>query len=69
MVVVDEVYEAVKAEFLRRGAYFLNDEEKDKVRAWQRNHRALHHSPHHTPRHPHATPLLCLLTRCAPRSL
>ena len=27
------VYDAVKAEFVKRGCYFLNDEEKDKIRA------------------------------------
>ncbi len=27
-----DVYDAVKAEFARRGCYFLNDEEKDKIR-------------------------------------
>ncbi|PSC69509.1 bifunctional acetaldehyde-alcohol dehydrogenase [Micractinium conductrix] len=33
VVVVDEVYEQVKAEFIRRGAYFLTEEEKGKVRS------------------------------------
>ncbi|PSC68567.1 bifunctional acetaldehyde-alcohol dehydrogenase [Micractinium conductrix] len=34
VVVVDSQYDAVKAEFVRRGAYFLkNEEEKDKVRS------------------------------------
>ncbi|MBQ7502833.1 bifunctional acetaldehyde-CoA/alcohol dehydrogenase [bacterium] len=32
VIVLDGVYEAVKAEFARRGCYFLNDEELDKVR-------------------------------------
>ncbi|MBZ8180102.1 bifunctional acetaldehyde-CoA/alcohol dehydrogenase [Oscillatoria salina] len=32
VVVVDEVYEAVKQEFSDRGAYFLNSEEADRVR-------------------------------------
>ncbi|MBQ1389562.1 MAG: bifunctional acetaldehyde-CoA/alcohol dehydrogenase [Clostridia bacterium] len=27
-----EIYDAVKAEFIKRGCYFLNDEEKDKIR-------------------------------------
>lgn len=32
---VDSQYEAVRAEFLRRGAYFLrSEEERDKVGAW-----------------------------------
>lgn len=31
VVVVEAVYEAVKAEMIRRGAYFLNEEEKAKV--------------------------------------
>jgi hypothetical protein len=34
VVVVDAVYEAVRAEMVRRGCYFLKDEEeKDKVGA------------------------------------
>jgi len=33
VVVVDSVYDAVKAEFKNRGAYFLNDSEKKKVGA------------------------------------
>ncbi|MEC4984914.1 MAG: bifunctional acetaldehyde-CoA/alcohol dehydrogenase [Oscillatoria sp. PMC 1068.18] len=33
VVVVDEVYEAVKQEFADRGAYFLNAEEAEKIRA------------------------------------
>ena len=33
VVVVDEVYDAVKAEFLARGAYILNDNERAKVAA------------------------------------
>lgn len=32
VVVLDGVYDKVKAEFSARGCYFLNDEEKDKVR-------------------------------------
>ena len=32
VVVVDRVYEAVKAEFSRRGAHFLSEAEKDKAR-------------------------------------
>ncbi|KAG2483733.1 hypothetical protein HYH03_017451 [Edaphochlamys debaryana] len=32
VVVVAKAYDAVRAEFIRRGAYFLNEEEKDKVR-------------------------------------
>eukprot|EP00887_Chlorella_sp_A99_P006632 scaffold3.g6632.t1 len=32
VVVVDKAYDAVRAEFERRGAYFLNEEEKEKVR-------------------------------------
>jgi acetaldehyde dehydrogenase / alcohol dehydrogenase len=32
VIVMDKVYEEVKAEFEKRGAYFLNDEEKQKVR-------------------------------------
>ncbi len=32
VIVLTGVYEAVKDEFARRGAYFLNDEEKEKVR-------------------------------------
>lgn len=31
VVVVDDVYEKVKQEFISRGAYFLNDEEKQKL--------------------------------------
>ncbi|MBD2196893.1 MULTISPECIES: bifunctional acetaldehyde-CoA/alcohol dehydrogenase [Calothrix] len=31
VVVVDEVYEKVKQEFISRGAYFLNDEERQKL--------------------------------------
>ena len=31
VIVLDGVYDAVKAEFQKRGAYFLNDEEADKV--------------------------------------
>ncbi|MEO1147660.1 MAG: bifunctional acetaldehyde-CoA/alcohol dehydrogenase [Cyanobacteria bacterium J06638_22] len=31
VIVVDEMYDAVKAEFTRRGAYILNAEEKEKV--------------------------------------
>ncbi len=33
VVVHDKVYDAVKAEFVKRGAYFLSEEEKVKVRA------------------------------------
>ncbi|KAI8477186.1 MAG: acetaldehyde dehydrogenase [Monoraphidium minutum] len=33
VVVVDAMYDAIKAEFIRRGAYFLNEEEKNKVRS------------------------------------
>ncbi|GIL64204.1 hypothetical protein Vafri_18176 [Volvox africanus] len=33
VVVVGKVYDEVRAEFIRRGAYFLNEEEKVKVRA------------------------------------
>ncbi|GIM11511.1 hypothetical protein Vretimale_14988 [Volvox reticuliferus] len=33
VVVVGKVYDEVRAEFIRRGAYFLNEEEKAKVRA------------------------------------
>jgi len=33
VIVVDEVYDAVKEEFMRRGAYILNEEEKQKVAA------------------------------------
>lgn len=33
VIVLDKVYNAVKAEFARRGCYFLNNEETDKVRA------------------------------------
>ena len=32
VVVVDAVYEAVKQEFIKRGAYFLNAQERDQVR-------------------------------------
>ena len=32
VIVLDKVYDAVKAEFARRGCYFLNPEETDKVR-------------------------------------
>ena len=32
VIVLDTVYDAVKEEFLRRGCYFLNDEETEKVR-------------------------------------
>jgi acetaldehyde dehydrogenase/alcohol dehydrogenase len=32
VIVVDEVYDTVKQEFSDRGAYFLNDEEKEKLR-------------------------------------
>lgn len=31
VVVVEKVYEQVRAEFINRGAYFLNEEEKNKV--------------------------------------
>ncbi|MDJ0718666.1 MAG: bifunctional acetaldehyde-CoA/alcohol dehydrogenase [Prochloraceae cyanobacterium] len=31
VIIVDEVYEAVKQEFINRGAYFLKPEEKDKI--------------------------------------
>ena len=31
-IVLDKVYDQVKAEFLKRGCYFLNEEEKEKVR-------------------------------------
>jgi acetaldehyde dehydrogenase/alcohol dehydrogenase len=31
LIIVDSRYEAVKAEFIKRGAYFLNDDEKQKV--------------------------------------
>ena len=33
VIVLDPVYEAVRAEFAARGCYFLNEEEKDKLRA------------------------------------
>ncbi len=33
VIVLDSVYDAVKAEFAARGCYFLDDEEKDKVRS------------------------------------
>ncbi|WP_377475397.1 bifunctional acetaldehyde-CoA/alcohol dehydrogenase [Microcoleus anatoxicus] len=32
VVVVDAVYESVRQEFIKRGAYFLNSEERDRVR-------------------------------------
>ena len=32
VIVVDDVYDEVRAEFIERGAYLLNEEEKDKVR-------------------------------------
>ncbi len=32
LIVDKEVYDAVKAEFIKRGCYFLNEEEKDKIR-------------------------------------
>jgi len=32
VIVLDSIYEKVKEEFSKRGCYFLNDEEKDKVR-------------------------------------
>jgi acetaldehyde dehydrogenase/alcohol dehydrogenase len=32
VIVMDSIYEEVKTEFLKRGAYFLNEEEKQKVR-------------------------------------
>lgn len=32
VIVLDSIYDEVKAEFLKRGAYFLSDEEKQKVR-------------------------------------
>jgi acetaldehyde dehydrogenase/alcohol dehydrogenase len=32
VVVVEKIYEEVKEEFIERGAYFLNEDEKDKVR-------------------------------------
>ena len=31
VIVLDEVYEAIKQEFIKRGAYFLTSEEKDKI--------------------------------------
>ncbi len=34
VVVVDEVYDTVKQEFIDRGAYFLNEEELDKMRRY-----------------------------------
>ncbi len=37
VVVVDKVYDAVRAEFQKRGAYFLNEEEKVKVSRRKRN--------------------------------
>ena len=33
VIVLDKVYDAVRAEFAARGCYFLNEEEKDKLRA------------------------------------
>ena len=33
VIVVDEIYDAVKAEFIKRGAYILNDKERAKVAA------------------------------------
>ncbi len=33
VIVIDKIYDAVKEEFLRRGCYFLNPEETDKVRS------------------------------------
>ena len=33
VIVLDKVYDAVRAEFAARGCYFLNDEEKEKLRA------------------------------------
>ncbi len=33
VIVLDKVYDAAKAEFAARGCYFLNDEEKDKLRS------------------------------------
>ena len=33
VIVLDKVYDAVRAEFAARGCYFLNEEEKDKMRA------------------------------------
>ena len=32
VIVLDSIYETVKTEFTKRGCFFLNDEEKDKVR-------------------------------------
>ncbi|HBC42440.1 MAG TPA: bifunctional acetaldehyde-CoA/alcohol dehydrogenase [Pseudanabaena sp.] len=32
VVVVDAIYDAVRKEFIKRGAYFLNDQERDQVR-------------------------------------
>ncbi len=32
VVVVDAIYEAVREEFIKRGAYFLNEQERDQVR-------------------------------------
>ncbi|OIP75253.1 MAG: bifunctional acetaldehyde-CoA/alcohol dehydrogenase [Oscillatoriales cyanobacterium CG2_30_44_21] len=32
VVVVDEIYDTVREEFIKRGAYFLNTEERDKIR-------------------------------------
>lgn len=33
VIVLDKVYEEAKAEFAKRGAYFLNDDEKNKLRS------------------------------------
>ena len=33
VIVLDTIYDAVRAEFAARGCYFLNEEEKDKLRA------------------------------------
>ncbi|GBG00655.1 hypothetical protein Rsub_13389, partial [Raphidocelis subcapitata] len=33
VIVVDSMYDAIREEFVRRGAYFLNEEEKNKVRS------------------------------------
>ena len=50
VIAEDSVYDAVKAEFVKRGCYILNDEEKDKVRNTMiinRLHRARHgEDPH-----------------------
>ncbi len=32
IIAEESIYDAVKAEFIKRGCYFLNDEEKDKIR-------------------------------------